>query len=91
MNQIDLIIRKLSIKHRLPEKVIKSIAESQFEFAVDTIKKLNFDEVDSKEKFEQMKTNFNFKYLFSLSANYGMLEKIKQRKDETTSSDSKES
>jgi hypothetical protein len=80
----DLLLNKLALKYNKPVYVIKKIVESQFEFINKKTKELDFNKVKDKEEFSKLKTNFNVKYLFTLSANYTALSKIqsKIKKDE---------
>jgi hypothetical protein len=75
----DLLINRLAIKYQKPVNVIKKIVESQFEFVYDTTKELNFHDIHSQEEFNKLKTNFNIKYLFTITTNYKILQKVKEK------------
>lgn len=81
----DLLINRLAMKHRKPVSVIRNMVESQFEFISNTVKNIDFNSIESKEEFQETKTNFNVKYLFSLVANYTMLKKIKENEAKSKS------
>jgi hypothetical protein len=68
--EYEIILQKLSIKHRVSYNVVKAIVDSQFEAVGDIMKNLDFKNIKSKQELEKLKTNFTFKYLFSLVADY---------------------
>lgn len=83
----ELIFRKLSLKYKLSETVIKEICHSQFEFASQTINKMNLKELSDNE-IKELKTNFRFRGLGSLYVsdkllyNRKKIEEIKKNKNE---------
>ena len=81
----DLLLHKLSLKYRIPVKQLKEIVYSQFEFIQNKTKELDFSNVQTKEQFDEIKKNFNVKYLFNLSASYKSLQKIKEHETKNTS------
>lgn len=77
----DLLIEKLAYKYNKPEKVIKKLVESQFEFiSREKMKELDLSSIDSKEEFDKTKKNFNIKYLFVLHPSWGLINKLKTKK-----------
>jgi hypothetical protein len=81
----NLIINKLAIKYNIPTSVIKKLVESQFEFIYEKLKELDFTEVENREEFNSMKTNFNIRYLFNMYPKYEVMKHInnnrKKRKE----------
>lgn len=86
----ELLVKRIALKHGLPDKVVKSIVESPYLFASEELKKLDFDSIETKEEFDKLATNFNFKYLFTLYTSHKIHEKLKYKKnkgDETKGTD----
>jgi hypothetical protein len=77
--QHDKLIRKLAAQYKQPYNVVKAIVESQFEFANETTKKIDLHSVQNEEELLNLKTNFNFKYLFSLYIKWSKLKHIKNK------------
>ena len=59
------IIQRLSAKYGIPERIVKEIVHSQFEFASKEIKKHDFNS-KSDEEIKNQKTNFRFRFLGTL-------------------------
>jgi hypothetical protein len=74
--EYEIILQKLSIKYRVSYNVVKAIVDSQFEAVGDIMKNMDFKNIKSKEELEKLKTNFTFKYLFSLVADYRKIKHI---------------
>ena len=77
--QHDKLIRKLAGEYKQSYNVIKAIVESQFEFANETLKNTDLYSVQTEEQLLKLKTNFNFKYLFSLYIKWSKLKHIKNK------------
>lgn len=75
----EFLIQKLALKHRKTIPEMKRIIESQFEFIATKTKELNFKELQSEEEFNELKTNFNVKYLFTLFASYNRINKLNKK------------
>lgn len=73
----DILINRLAMKYRKPSNAIRKMVESQFEFIQHQSKLIDLSKVESKEDLNEIKTNFNLKYLFSLVVSYKSLKKIK--------------
>lgn len=75
-----ILVNKLAKKYNLtPEQVIE-IKNSPFEFIRKTTKDLNFENINSEEEFNNLKTNFNIPRLGKLYANFFNLKHIKNVK-----------
>lgn len=81
-SKYTLLLHKLSLKYRIPVNELKKIVESQFEFIQDKTKELDFKKVKTEEEFNNLKKNFNIKYLFTLHAKYKPVELINKRREE---------
>lgn len=80
MSNYNLIINRLSIKYRIPNKVVKKLVESQFEFISNKIKDLDFSNLENEEDLNVLKTTFNVKYLFNMYPKYKVIEHINKRR-----------
>lgn len=89
-SKYDVILQKVALKHKLPVTVIKKIVESQFEFINTTAKQMDFSTLTSKEEFNELKTNFTVKYLFTMFASYNMIERINNKRNEIKCQSNKE-
>ena len=54
------LIHKLGLKYRLPDKIMKQLVESPYEFSAEQIKKLNINDLRSEEELNNTKTNFMY-------------------------------
>lgn len=89
-SKYDIILQKVAIKHKLPVTVIKKIVESQFEFISNKAKSFDFANLKNRDEFNELKTNFTVKYLFTMFASYNMIERINNRKNEIKCKSNKE-
>jgi len=89
-DKYSLVLHKLSLKYRIPLNDLKRLVESQFEFIQEKTKSLDFKNIETEEEFNNIKTNFNVMYLFTLHAKYKPIEiinkKVKQKEDERNKS-----
>jgi hypothetical protein len=85
IDNYSLLLHKLSLKYRIPLSELKKLVESQFEFIQEKTKELDFKKIETEEEFNNIKTNFNVMYLFTLHAKYKPVEiinkKVKQKED----------
>jgi len=87
----SIMLHKLSLKYKKPVNEIKKIVESQFEFIAETTKEMDFSKVLNEEELNKLKTNFNVKYLFTLYANWYIINNINQKNNEVKGSSNQES
>ena len=80
-NEQIRIIRRLSLKYGLPERVIKEICHSQFEFAYKKMKEMDLKQMSDEEVKEQ-KTNFRFRFIGTLYIPDHLLKRRKNKKED---------
>lgn len=76
------IYAKVALKHGLSVEQVRRINESQYKFARETIRNIDFKEMD-ESNWKKYKTNFNWKYLGKLFINPFIVIK-KNKKNGTT-------
>ena len=59
-NKVKRLIHKLGLKYRLPDKLLKELVESPYEFSAEIIKKLKLDDLTKEEELEEVKSNFMY-------------------------------
>lgn len=67
---IKLLMHKIGLKNHLVDDVIAKIVNSPYKFTRQTIAELNIDNVNSKEDFNDLKTNFLYKYIGKVYTSY---------------------
>jgi len=78
--KIKALIHSIGLKYNLQDKVVNTIVNSPYRFARETIKDLDFTNIETEEDIEKMETNFIFKYLFKYYTNFRIYNnKIKQK------------
>ena len=79
-SHVNKLIHKIGLKYNLKDSDVKNILESQFRFTYDKIKELNLSDI-TEEELNELKTNFQYKYLGKLYINKDILKnKIKRWK-----------
>ena len=73
--KIKAFIHSLGLKNNLTDKQINEIVESQFRFAYEKIRELNFKDM-TPEEIDNTKTNFYFKFIGKI---YTSSEVIRRR------------
>lgn len=63
--KVNKLIHSIGLKYNLRDSEVREIIESQFRFAYEKIKELDFKD-KSDEDIKLMKTNFYFKYIGKL-------------------------
>lgn len=76
-DEILKILHKVGLNNNLRDIEVKEIYESQFKFIFETIRKLELFEGDD-EDLENLKTNFQIKYLGKLFINKERIKKLKE-------------
>lgn len=74
--KVNRLIHSIGLKYNLTDSEVKEIVESQFKFAYEEIRKLDFE----NEDIENLKTNFLFKYLGKLYIDKKTIKNIKNGK-----------
>ena len=71
------LLSKIAEANSLTVEQVSDIKNSPFEFIRETIKNLDFREINTKEELQELKTNFNIPKIGKLHANYYNLKRIK--------------
>lgn len=74
------IIERLSLKYDIPSRIMKEICHSQYEFAYKKIKELDLKN-KTDEEIKKEKTNFRFRFLFTLFIPQKLLNRRKRLKE----------
>lgn len=78
--KIKQLIHRIGLKYNLRDDDVRKIFESQFRFTYDTIRELELKDL-TEEELEELKTNFQYKYIGKLYINKQTL-KNKWKKEE---------
>lgn len=78
MNKLRKKIKELSVELDIPESVVQKAYESQFKMTRDVIKELELADL-SEEEFNNLKTNFNWKYIGKFRTSYEFIQKLKKK------------
>lgn len=76
-DKILKILHKVGLDNNLRDSEVKEIYESQFEFMFKTIRELDLFE-GTDEDLENLKTNFQIKYLGKFYINKDRIKKVKE-------------
>lgn len=79
--KINALIHSIGLKYGLQDEVIKKIVNSPYRFTREVITHLDFDNIETEEQFNELKTNFIYRYLFKLYTNYDKLERNRKQKE----------
>jgi len=78
--RIKALMHSIGLKYGLQDSVINHIVNSPYKFARETIKNLDFSNIETEEDLDKLNTNFIFKYLFKYYTNFRVYQnKIKQK------------
>lgn len=78
--KVDKLIHKIGLKYNLPDHIVRNIVNSQFEFSAETLRNINFEELDTDEKVEKLKNVFLYKTFGKLYINQLGLQKFLNKK-----------
>jgi hypothetical protein len=70
---IKLLIHRVGLKHHLVDSIINKVVNSPYKFTKETIAALDIDKVKSKEDFNDLKTNFLYKYIGKLHSSHAAI------------------
>lgn len=76
-DKVDKMLHSVGLKYGIKDEDIRNIFESQFRFTYDTIRELDFTNL-TKEEIEELKTNFQYKYIGKLYINKKTLKEWKE-------------
>jgi hypothetical protein len=72
--KIKQILHRVGLNNNLRDDDVRKIFESQFKFTYDTIRELELKEI-TEEELDNLKTNFQYKYIGKLFINKEILKK----------------
>jgi hypothetical protein len=72
--KIKQILHRVGLNNNLRDDDVRKIFESQFKFTYDTIRELELKEITG-EQLDDLKTNFQYKYIGKLFINKEILKK----------------
>jgi hypothetical protein len=72
--KIKQILHRVGLNNNLRDDDVRKIFESQFKFTYDTIRELELKEI-TEEQLDNLKTNFQYKYIGKLFINKETLKK----------------
>lgn len=70
-------IKELAKQHKIPESVVQKVWESQFRMIRDVTKHIDLKNI-SEEELNNIKTNFNWKYIGKLIVKYASIKKKRE-------------
>jgi len=78
MKKLRKRIKELALEHNIPESVVQKAFEAQFRMAREVITELDLLNI-SEEEFNNIKTNFNWKYIGKYGTSYTFIQKLKNK------------
>lgn len=78
---LKTVIEDLAKEYDLPTDVIEDIYDSQWDFIVETIEDLDFNDV-TEENFKTLKTNFNIPALGKFYTTYYKVKNVREKRIE---------
>lgn len=76
----DKLIHKLGLKYNLTDETIKKLVESPYEFTAEKLQEIHFDEIETQEQLDEMKTTFMYKSFGRLYISFPMIKRRIDRK-----------
>ena len=80
-DKVKKLIHKIGLKYNLQDKIINKIISSPYQFTRETIKNLEFDNIETEEDFSKLKTNFIYLYIGKLYTDFNKYVKNKKIKE----------
>lgn len=71
-------IKEIARKYDIPESVAEDIFNSQFKFYRTIMSNTNLDDIKTEEEFNELKTNFYFKYIGKFFISWKKVIKIRE-------------
>lgn len=68
--KLERLYHKIGLTNNLSREEVRKIVESPYELAKEVINGLEIKTIETEEEFNQIKTNFLFKYLGKLHTNF---------------------
>lgn len=76
------VYSKLSEKHDISIEQVRDIIASPFNFIREKMLDTDFDSIENKEQYDQIKVNFGLKYLGVLYTKYEIVKYVNKKKEE---------
>lgn len=76
---VKQLYQKLAKKYKMTAREIEELVTAPHQFTYEKLREINFDEVESEEEAESLKTNFNYKGLGKLYFSWPSLQTRKNR------------
>lgn len=74
------LIHKLGLKYNLTDETIKQLVESPYEFTAEKLQGIHFDDIETEEQFNALKTTFMYKTFGRLYISFPMLKRRAERR-----------
>lgn len=79
MSSLDLIYKKVSEEVELPIEVVKSVYTSYWSFIRNKITELPLKDINTKEEFDKLKTNFSIPFFGKMYLTWNRFNNIKNK------------
>jgi len=80
-NKVKALIHSIGLKYGLQDAIITKIVNSPGKFARETIVKLDFNNIETQEQFDELKLNFIFKYWGKLYTTFERYNRINRQSE----------
>lgn len=80
-DKVKALIHKLGLKYHIGDSLATKIINSQYRFTREKIANLQLDGIETEEQFDKLKTNFMFKYIGKIYANYARLKQHNEHRE----------
>ena len=74
------LYHKIGLNNNIRDAFVKEIVESQYAFTKEIIDKIEFEKGMTQEEFNNLKTNFTYRYLGKLHTTFNTVSSILKRK-----------
>lgn len=72
---VKLLIHRVGLKYHMQDSIINKIVTSPYKFTKATIVAMDVESIITEEDFNNLKTNFIYKYIGKVYATYAVLTK----------------
>jgi hypothetical protein len=81
---VKMLIHRVGLKFNLQDSIVNKIVNSPYKFTKHTIVNMDVSSVESEEDFNELKTNFIYKYIGKVYCTYGILSNHRKRSERFT-------
>ena len=81
---VKMLTHRVGLKYNLQDSIINKIVNSAYKFTKDTIVNMDTSLVESEEDFNNLKTNFIYKYIGKVYCTYNVLCNHRKRSERFT-------